>query len=222
MMKSRYDADGLAENRTQPGSRGRVLENLAGIASRREMDRIEARHLFETHQRLVQQISPHHQFTAADICAMHQDWLGTIYPWAGRYRQVNLSKGNFTFATATVIPRLMMELEAGPLRQFTPCRFGREDDVIQALAVVHAELILIHPFREGNGRLGRLLSVLMALQAGLPPLDFGGIRGKTRQEYFQAIQVALRRDYTALERVFRSVIRRTRRVAGAGGPEILL
>jgi len=28
------------------------------------------------------------------------------------------------------------------------------------------ELILIHPFREGNGRIARFLSVLMALQAG--------------------------------------------------------
>jgi len=35
-----------------------------------------------------------------------------------------------------------------------------------ALAEVHAELILIHPFREGNGRLARLLALLMALQAG--------------------------------------------------------
>jgi fido (protein-threonine AMPylation protein) len=32
-----------------------------------------------------------------------------------------------------------------------------------ALAVVHAEFILIHPFREGNGRCGRLLAILMGL-----------------------------------------------------------
>ena len=65
------------------------------------------------------------------------------------------------------------------------------------------------------------LSVLMALQAGLPPLDFGGIRGKTRQEYFQAVQFAMRRNYAAMEQVFRGVIRRTRRVAGVDGPETL-
>lgn len=41
-----------------------------------------------------------------------------------------------------------------------------------ALAETHAELMLIHPFRDGNGRLGRLLATLMALQAGLPVLDF--------------------------------------------------
>ncbi len=36
------------------------------------------------------------------------------------------------------------------------------------MAVTHTELILVHPFREGNGRLTRLLNTLMALQAGLP------------------------------------------------------
>ena len=43
-------------------------------------------------------------------------------------------------------------------------------------AAVHAEPILIHPFREGNGRCARLLATLMGLQAGLPALDFGGGR----------------------------------------------
>ena len=37
--------------------------------------------------------------------------------------------------------------------------------VAEALAVVHAELILIHPFREGNGRVARLL----ALSTRRPP-----------------------------------------------------
>jgi len=47
------------------------------------------------------------------------------------------------------------------------------EEVIKALAVVHTELVLIHPFRaEGNGRVARMLATLMALQAGLPPLDF--------------------------------------------------
>ncbi|TAK86063.1 MAG: hypothetical protein EPO20_09750 [Betaproteobacteria bacterium] len=32
-----------------------------------------------------------------------------------------------------------------------------------ALAETHVELVLIHPFREGNGRIARALSTLMAL-----------------------------------------------------------
>ena len=49
------------------------------------------------------------------------------------------------------------------------------DEIAEAIATVHTEYILIHPFREGNGRLGRLIAVLMGLQAGLPVLDFGAI-----------------------------------------------
>ena len=95
---------------------------------------------------------------------MHRLWLGRVYPWAGAYRTVNMAKGDFVFAAASQIPRLMQQFENGALRKFTPCRFASIDDQALALAVVHAELVLIHPFREGNGRLARLLATLMALQ----------------------------------------------------------
>ena len=145
---------------------------------------------------------------------MHRIWLGSIYSWAGRYRQVNLSKGKFPFAPAREIARLMDEFEKGPLREHTPCHPESGVKPARALAVVHAELMLIHPFREGNGRVGRMLAVLMALQAGLPPLDFGGILGRRKQEYFNAVQTALTRDYKPMENIFESVIRRTLQTHG--------
>jgi Fic family protein len=37
-------------------------------------------------------------------------------------------------------------------------------------AIFHGYFIYLHPFRDGNGRLGRLLSNKILLQAGLPPL----------------------------------------------------
>jgi cell filamentation protein len=152
-----------------------------------------------------------HVFTAADICKIHRTWLGAIYSWAGEYRQVNISKDDFPFAAAREISKLMAELERGPLRQFTPCRSGSDERVVKALATVHTELMLIHPFREGNGRAGRLLAILMGLQAKLPPLDFSGIKGKRRQQYFAAVRAGLGRDYEPMERIFSDVVRRTRR-----------
>jgi cell filamentation protein len=103
----------------------------------------------------------------------------------------------------------MKEFERGPLREYTPCQFDATDDQAAALGVVHAELILIHPFREGNGRCARLLAMLMGLQAGLPTLDFGGIRGGKRKDYIAAVHAALDRDYAPMTGVFRSVIMRT-------------
>src|SRR2546428_11086208 len=83
-----------------------------------------------------------------------------------------MGKGGFQFATAALIPNLMRELDQGPLAQFTPCTAQPDAEIAHALAVVHAELVLIHPFRDGNGRLARLLAMLMALQAGLLALGF--------------------------------------------------
>ena len=86
------------------------------------------------------------------------------------------------------IPTLMDVFERDQLQKFTPCVYENIDDVVQALADVHVELMLIHPFREGNGRIGRLLATLMALQAGLPVLDFGDLDGSCREEYFSAVR----------------------------------
>ena len=47
------------------------------------------------------------------------------------------------------------------LRRYTPCIAVNDIDVARALAEVHAELILVHPFRDGNVRLARLLALLM-------------------------------------------------------------
>jgi fido (protein-threonine AMPylation protein) len=115
----------------------------------------------------------------------------------------------FMFAAATQVPRLMQDFERGPLREFTPCSFDTVPAQATALAIVHAEFILIHPFRDGNGRCARLLAMLMGLQAGLPALDFGGIRGAKKREYIAAVQAALSRDYDPMTKIFREVIART-------------
>jgi cell filamentation protein len=77
------------------------------------------------------------------------------------------------------------------------------------LAIVHTELILTHPFRDGNGRWARLLAMLMGLQAGLPALDFGGIGGAKKREEIAAVHTGLSRDYDPMTKIFREVIART-------------
>lgn len=71
------------------------------------------------------------------------------------------------------------------------------------------ELVLIHPFREGNGRVGRLLAVLMGLQAGLPALYFDNLSGRKRQQYFAAVRAGMDRDYEPMVNLFNAVIERT-------------
>lgn len=219
MATGRYDAVG-DEAEFEPGSRGRVLRNRLGITLVRAIERQESEALLIATERMIDETRIDQRFTAEDIRRMHRLWLREVYSWAGQYRQVNMSKGEFMFAVAAQVPRLMQELEQGPLREYTPCRSENGHEQATALAVVHAELILIHPFREGNGRCSRLLAILMGLQAGLPALDFGGIRGVKKREYIAAVHAALSRDYAPMTRVFESVIARTLRLVAkpSSGP----
>ena len=206
---SKYDTSGLIENQFESGSNKRVLRNLLAIKSKREMDEIEALEHAKVFIKLIRLYGKSHRFNAKDICNTHKAWLGSIYSWAGSYRLVNISKGNFSFAGAKHIPQLMAEFEKETLARYTPCTASSIDNIVEALAVVHVELVLIHPFREGNGRLARLLSVLMAFQAGLPTLDFNHIRGKKREEYFSAVRKGLDKDYLPMKKIFKEVIERT-------------
>ena len=207
----RYETSGLIEDQYEPGSRRRVLRNLPGIKKKREMDRAELREQLRAMDELFDSYGRDHRFTAEDIRKIHRAWLGPVYAWAGRYRKVNLSKGDFTFAVADHIPRLMDDFERNILGRYTPCRGKNAGDVIHAISVVHTELVLIHPFREGNGRAARMLATLMGLQSELPPLDFGKMGGNSRKGYFAAVQAGMGGDYGPMEKIFSAVIRRTLR-----------
>lgn len=56
--------------------------------------------------------------------------------------------------------------------------------------------------------------MLMALQAGLPPLDFGEFEGKRKEEYFAAVRAGLDRNYQPMEKVFNDMISQTLRSYG--------
>jgi len=181
MMVRRYEASGV-QAEFEPGSRNRVLRNLLGIVRVRDMKEAESDALAIIQETTAPaRYGPTHRFSTSDIRDLHRLWLGRIYSWAGEYRTLDLGKGGFQFAHAARIPLLMAEFESGVLRRLTPCDGCNHSELAEALAEVHAELILIHPFRDGNGRRARLLAVLMTLQAGLPQLDFSPLDRRGRR-----------------------------------------
>lgn len=203
---ARYDTSNLPEDQYEPGSNGTVLRNKKGITDPVVMGETETNALWRAQKKLIGEVTSDQSFTAKDICTMHQLWLKGIYPWAGQLRVVNIGKGGFEFAQARFLPNLMDDFERQQLRNYTPCCFESRDEVTHALAEVHVELMLIHPFREGNGRLGRMLATLMALQAGLPVLDFNLLDGDRKEEYFAAVRAGLDRDYQPMKRLFTDII----------------
>lgn len=205
----RYDVSDLIEAQFEPGSKNQVIKNFLHIKKKTEMDAAETAALEQATTLFIQNVKKDHRFTAEDICSMHDIWLGNIYSWAGKYRQVQLSKADFAFASAGQIPTLMKDFEANALYRYTPCNFSDRERIVEALAEVHTELVLIHPFREGNGRVTRLLATLMALQADLPQLNFSVLESAFKRKYFAAVRAGLDRNYRPMEEIFEEVIRRT-------------
>lgn len=64
-------------------------------------------------------------------------------------------------------------------------------ELIEDIAKVHAELLFIHPFREGNGRTARVLANLMAEKAGYGRILFEKLDSEEMfDKYIKAIQQA--------------------------------
>lgn len=115
----------------------------------------------------------------------------------------------------------MTAFETSLLAQWTPCRPGELPDVARAIAQVHAELLLIHPFREGNGRLARWLADLMAFQAELPApkVQFAGMGSRAeRARYLAAVKAGYLMRYSDLTEFFVETLeRRVREEGGVSG-----
>lgn len=194
---NRYDVNS-PEGDFQPGSDHQVLRNLLGITSPEEMDEVELGLLAQLYENVLVVSLPERVLTVEDIKTWHRRWLGHVYEWAGRERSVNLGKGGFAFAAAAQIPRLLAQFERDCLQRWTPCQGLNTEELVRAMAVTHVELILIHPFREGNGRLSRLLADVMALQAGRDPLDYSAWE-TNKDAYIAAIHQGVQMNFEPMK-----------------------
>lgn len=195
---------------SEPGSNGEVLKNYLGIKTLDEISTLEEQELKRTELELLKIFDADHQFTAEDICNIHELWLGDIYPSAGKYRTVSMSKGDFPFAAPQHIETSMQEFERKYLAKYTPCHYNDLNDLANALGIIHVELIVIHPFREGNGRTARLLADLMTIQANKPPLNFSYIDQTKNEngfkEYILAIHAGVAGNYEPIQNIFRILL----------------
>lgn len=191
-----------ADSEFEPGSRNRVLKNKLGIKSKIEMENAELIAFLEAEKKLVRIYDANHGYRNDDLMLIHKVFLGRIYEWAGFYRNVNISKDGFMFASALHLPSLMDDFEKNCLIANTPCS-GEIDEAARKIAEVHCEFLLLHPFREGNGRTGRLLANLMAYQAGFPGVNlrFVGNKGKEFHNYINAVQEGMDKNYEPMKRI---------------------
>jgi cell filamentation protein len=210
-MCNRYETSRTAEGQFQPDSNNQVLLNKLGIVDPQEMENVELNLLDQLTDVVIESVTENQTISVSDLCEWHRRWLGNVYVWAGLYRSVNMGKGHFQFAAAHLIPKLMQTFESKFLSIYTPCNRMDNKQLVDVLAKVHIELILIHPFREGNGRLSRLLANVMALQAGQKMLDFSYL-DNNKSEYFSAIQAGLD-NAEPMKSIFKQVLYETQQNA---------
>lgn len=104
-------------------------------------------------------------FDVDHIICIHTYLFEDIYPFAGQFRKEDISKGVFSFAhweyIETELKRLLKQLADENVLFHV-----KEDIFVKRLSYYIAELNVLHPFREGNGRTIREFARQLALKNG--------------------------------------------------------
>ena len=163
-MYSRYDVYTTVQSiYCYPDSN--VLKNKLNIRDLRELKDVEEKFVAIKQLVLLQKPIPG-RFTINHLLRIHRFLFEDVYPFAGHIRREQISKGETLFFPPDLIKRELRRVfgeihETGMLQEKKPQR------QIQHLSHVMAELSIIHPFREGNGRSIREFIRCMAQVYGL-------------------------------------------------------
>ncbi|MFA6305441.1 MAG: Fic family protein [Candidatus Gracilibacteria bacterium] len=125
------------------------------------------------------------------ILSLHAILMNGIRDDAGFYRRhgVRIVGANLPTANYMKIPDLMGKLAVNINEKVKDC--------VKQVAKIHADFEKIHPFSDGNGRVGRLILAAMLIKANLPPAI---IRREKKQLYYTFLNKAqLCEDSSLLE-----------------------
>jgi len=93
-----------------------------------------------------------------------------------------------TIEEASFVPILQEHLHSGLDTWAAYVADSNQSDLLVQLALIHLEFEAIHPFKDGNGRLGRMIIPLFLMQRGLlssPSFYMSGYLESRREEYVE-------------------------------------
>ncbi len=137
------------------------------------------------------------------IFTLHRYFLTPLYTWAGKVRRVNISKGTMLFMPPYQIEKALKDFEL-ELEENRPKVTDSKHEITRKVALIHCELNVIHPFREGNGRTIRLFIDLLLENCGYEGLDF---RKVLARDYLTACRKGTLKDYKPMEKIFRGLLK---------------
>lgn len=133
-----------------------ILENKKVIGSKKEI--IEVTNALQVYEDL----SKFNPLKEIDLKKAHKTLTSNLVTEAGRYRKGNVgilkgSKVGHMAPQPKLVPKLMGDL-------FAYLADPREKSFLIKACVFHYELEFVHPFEDGNGRMGRLWQQLLLMQ----------------------------------------------------------
>ncbi len=134
-------------------------------------------------------------FTADLVKELHAHLMsGVDYTWTpGEFRDkqnwiggLKIDQARFVPPPADKVPDCMDDLIS--MLRYLPAEEDQiEMPIVVRMAVVHAQFETIHPFFDGNGRVGRILMPLMLAAEGYPPVYLAGYLKDNQREYYDAL-----------------------------------
>lgn len=147
-MRDKYGVE--HDSYCYPGSD--VLVNLLNIRDPQELAEAETAFTAERYRTYESpQLSPA-DFSFEHLQYLHHHLFQDLYEWAGKPREVDISKGTTRFCTCSRIQPEAIKLFATiPILT----ALNNDSDLITKVADLYCEMNILHPFREGNGRVQR-------------------------------------------------------------------
>lgn len=174
-----------------------VLKNLRNLKKQSLLTRYETA---ITAQRFDEPL-PSGRLSVGHYCAVHRHLFQDVYPWAGKYRTVRISKQGNMFCYPENISSQMKQL-FGVLRANGYLRGLSADPFSRRAAEFLPGLNAIHPFRDGNGRAQLAFMALLADQAR-HTLRFDNL---APQRFLNAMVRSFQGDETPLAEQIRSLL----------------
>lgn len=191
----RYDATN--DHYCYPGSD--VLKNKLNIKDADKLERAE-RDITNKTIDLVRYQSP--PYDLEYLKGIHSTLFSPLYEWAGCIRDVSIAKDRTVFCISGRVEPEAKKLFSRLADNSWLSGLSKEG-FCAALAEYYCEINMIHPFREGNGRVQRVLFEHLALFNGYE-LDWSDV---TANEWVQANIDGVNVDYKKMEAIFNRILK---------------
>lgn len=182
---------------------GPDIPNKLGLTNSDEINQEEFLGFTKSAQRAIYELAEETQFTLEYLYQLHFIALRHMYEFAGQPRTVNMSKEGFAFPAAKFLLENLLDFEGNFLDKVNHSIWNNEKNLLDFLAEMHAELLYIHPFREGNGRVIRLFTRMIYLAKTSKELNIEKInQGDNYKKYISGVQQAATGEYFIMKELF--------------------